>query len=276
MRALRGAAGRPARDRPGPAPRRHPLPPARPAGQRLEGRTVLRFARRAKYIECFLDDGEVLLLHLGMSGRLRVRRRAVRPARAPHLRLRRRHPPALRRPAPVRHARPVPGGPPEPAPLARASRPRAAGPRVRRAQPRGGPGRAAHGAEGGADGPAAGGGRRQHLRQREPVSRPPRPLAARRQPRRARGGAAGAVGPAVLREAIEAGGSSLRDYVQSNGELGNFQRSFRVYDRAGEPCLGCGGPVERIVQGARATFWCARASADGRRLGPGRRACVRV
>ena len=61
----------------------------------------------------------------------------------------------------------------------------------------------------------------------------------------------------VLREAIDAGGSSLRDYVQSNGELGNYQRSFRVYDRAGEPCLVCGGPVGRIVQGARATFFCA-------------------
>ena len=47
----------------------------------------------------------------------------------------------------------------------------------------------------------------------------------------------------VLLEAIEAGGSSLRDYVQSNGELGNFQRNFRVYDRAGEPCVGCGRPV---------------------------------
>ena len=74
----------------------------------------------------------------------------------------------------------------------------------------------------------------------------------------ARGAAAGARRSAqVLREAIEAGGSSLRDYVQSNGELGNFQRNFRVYDRAGEPCLVCGGPVERIVQGARATFFCA-------------------
>ncbi len=61
----------------------------------------------------------------------------------------------------------------------------------------------------------------------------------------------------MLREAIDAGGSSLRDYVQSNGELGNFQRNFRVYDRAGEPCLVCGGPVGRIVQGARATFFCA-------------------
>ena len=60
----------------------------------------------------------------------------------------------------------------------------------------------------------------------------------------------------VLLAAIDAGGSSLRDYVQSNGELGNFQRSFRVYDREGEPCTVCGLPIERMVQGARATFFC--------------------
>jgi formamidopyrimidine-DNA glycosylase len=53
----------------------------------------------------------------------------------------------------------------------------------------------------------------------------------------------------VLLEAIEAGGSSLRDYVQSNGELGSFQRNFRVYDRVGEPCVACDAPVLRIVQG---------------------------
>ncbi|HRY24456.1 MAG TPA: bifunctional DNA-formamidopyrimidine glycosylase/DNA-(apurinic or apyrimidinic site) lyase [Geminicoccaceae bacterium] len=62
----------------------------------------------------------------------------------------------------------------------------------------------------------------------------------------------------VLLEAIDAGGSSLRDYVQSNGELGNFQRQFRVYDRAGLPCTGCGRPVARLVQGGRATFFCGR------------------
>ncbi len=60
----------------------------------------------------------------------------------------------------------------------------------------------------------------------------------------------------VLGEAIEAGGSSLRDYVQASGELGNFQRNFQVYDRAGAAC-GCGrGRVRRIVQGGRATFYC--------------------
>ena len=108
MRALAARLGRAAGDRPGPAPRRHPLPPARSAwAQRLEGRTVIRFARRAKYIECFLDDGAVLLLHLGMSGRLLFDGEPCGAARASHLRLRRRHAPALRRPAPVRHARPV-------------------------------------------------------------------------------------------------------------------------------------------------------------------------
>jgi formamidopyrimidine-DNA glycosylase len=61
---------------------------------------------------------------------------------------------------------------------------------------------------------------------------------------------------AVLLDAIAAGGSSLRDYVRSDGELGNFQRDFRVYDRAGAPCGACGRAVERVVQGARATFWC--------------------
>ena len=60
----------------------------------------------------------------------------------------------------------------------------------------------------------------------------------------------------VLEEAIEAGGSSLRDYVQASGELGNFQRNFRVYDRAGEPCACGRGTVRRIVQVGRASFYC--------------------
>ena len=62
----------------------------------------------------------------------------------------------------------------------------------------------------------------------------------------------------VLEEAIEAGGSSLRDHRQANGELGYFQHNFRVYDRAGAPCPrpGCGGTIKRIVQSGRATFYC--------------------
>ena len=61
---------------------------------------------------------------------------------------------------------------------------------------------------------------------------------------------------AVLEAAIEAGGSSLRDYVQASGELGNFQRNFRVYDRAGERCACGRAAVRRIVQVGRATFYC--------------------
>ena len=63
----------------------------------------------------------------------------------------------------------------------------------------------------------------------------------------------------VIAEAIEAGGSSLRDHIQTDGSLGYFQHRFRVYDREGEPCPtpGCGGTVSRIVQSGRSTFHCA-------------------
>jgi formamidopyrimidine-DNA glycosylase len=63
---------------------------------------------------------------------------------------------------------------------------------------------------------------------------------------------------AVLGEAIAAGGSSLRDHKQTSGELGYFQHSFKVYDREGEPCRtrGCSGTVRRIVQSGRSTFYC--------------------
>ena len=60
----------------------------------------------------------------------------------------------------------------------------------------------------------------------------------------------------VLMEAVEAGGSSLRDHRQTNGELGYFQHRFRVYDREGEPCTVCGTPVMRIVQSGRSSFFC--------------------
>jgi formamidopyrimidine-DNA glycosylase len=63
---------------------------------------------------------------------------------------------------------------------------------------------------------------------------------------------------AVLNEAIKAGGSSLRDHRQTSGELGLFQHNFRVYDREGEPCPtpGCTGIIRRIVQNGRSTFFC--------------------
>jgi formamidopyrimidine-DNA glycosylase len=63
---------------------------------------------------------------------------------------------------------------------------------------------------------------------------------------------------AVLEDAIKAGGSSLRDHRRTDGELGNFQHHFRVYDRAGKPCVtpGCHGIIKRIVQTGRSTFFC--------------------
>ena len=63
---------------------------------------------------------------------------------------------------------------------------------------------------------------------------------------------------AVLQDAIKAGGSSLRDHRQTDGELGYFQHHFRVYDREGARCVtpGCKGTVKRIVQSGRSTFYC--------------------
>ena len=63
---------------------------------------------------------------------------------------------------------------------------------------------------------------------------------------------------AVLEDAIRAGGSSLRDHRQANGELGYFQHNFRIYGREGEPCItpDCDGTVGRLVQGGRSTFYC--------------------
>ena len=64
----------------------------------------------------------------------------------------------------------------------------------------------------------------------------------------------------VLEEAIESGGSSLKDYRQADGELWYFQHSFRAYGREGKPCVtkGCSGNIERIVQAGRSTFYCVQ------------------
>ena len=60
----------------------------------------------------------------------------------------------------------------------------------------------------------------------------------------------------VLTEAIAAGGSSLRDHRQADGELGYFQHSFHVYDREDAPCMTCGTQIRRIVQSGRSTYFC--------------------
>ena len=63
---------------------------------------------------------------------------------------------------------------------------------------------------------------------------------------------------AVIAEAIEAGGSTLRDYAQPDGQLGYFSKRFDVYDRAGQPCSRCGAPIQRFAQSGRSSWHCSR------------------
>lgn len=88
-------------------------------------------------------------------------------------------------------------------------------------------------------------------------------LSPRRRAGTVRGEKAAALLKAIketLSDAIRAGGSSARDYVQASGELGWFQHSWRVYEREGEACRtrACAGTVKRIVQSGRSTFYCPR------------------
>lgn len=62
----------------------------------------------------------------------------------------------------------------------------------------------------------------------------------------------------VLGEAIAAGGSTLQDFAHTDGASGEFQQRFLVYDREGEPCSKCGSPIERLVQSGRSTFYCRK------------------
>jgi formamidopyrimidine-DNA glycosylase len=60
----------------------------------------------------------------------------------------------------------------------------------------------------------------------------------------------------VIDEAITVGGTTLRDFVSASGEPGYFRQRLRVYERSGEPCRVCGGPIRRVVLGARASYYC--------------------
>lgn len=233
---------------------RFPLPER--LGERLRGRTVRRFARRAKYILAELDDGWTLLLHLGMSGRLLLD--GPPRGRHEHLTLGFADGTLLRLVDPRRF------GMADLWPTARLAEHRLlAGLGVEPLAP---------------EFDAAAllrllRGRRVALKtalmdQRLVVGvgniyANEALFAAKLSPRRQ----ARTVGPeraarlvaavrGVLEAAIRKGGTSLRDYVQANGELGSFQSDFRVYERAGEPCPDCGRPIRRIVQAGRATYLC--------------------
>ena len=62
----------------------------------------------------------------------------------------------------------------------------------------------------------------------------------------------------MLRDAIDAGGTSIRDYRDSRGEPGAFQRQIEVYGRVGEPCVTCGTALRRVVVAQRSTHFCPR------------------
>jgi formamidopyrimidine-DNA glycosylase len=66
----------------------------------------------------------------------------------------------------------------------------------------------------------------------------------------------------ALRRGLELQGSTLRDYVQPDGEGGGMQDEFSVYGRGGEPCLRCGTPIERLVVAGRGTWVCPRCQAS--------------
>lgn len=251
---------------------RWPFPPD--LARRLTGARVAVLGRRSKYILAGLDSGETMILHLGMSGRITVSGLAAPfvPGRFHH-----------DHPAPALHdhviltmeggARitlndPRRFGALDLTPTAELD----AHPLLARLGPE----------------PLGNGFHADHLAAM---------LAGRRAPIKAMlldqrivaglgniyvceslfragihpGRAAGRIGPArlerlvaeiraVLAEAIEAGGSSLRDYRQADGELGYFQLGFRVYDRDGQPCLapGCPGTVRRMVQSGRSSWYCPR------------------
>jgi len=228
---------------------------------RLTGRRILSFRRRAKYILMRMDAGETLLLHLGMSGRLvldtatllhehlvlttddDVRLAFVDPRRFGSLHL---------MPTPAEDAHPLLASlgpePLDPAFTGAALAARLAG--------RNTPLKAAL-----LDQRIVAG--LGNIYVSEALFR------ARLSPRRRAGTVAGARAArlaaaiqATLSDALAAGGSSLRDYVQPNGELGMFQHAWRVYGRAGQPCERCPGPpcpgIQRLLQAGRSTYYCPR------------------
>jgi formamidopyrimidine-DNA glycosylase len=257
---------------------RRPLPAD--FAKRLEGQTVTAVHRRAKYLKVELGSGDVLLMHLGMSGSFRVQQESgaqpppakIDPAQAAmthdHVVIH------LSSGAVVTFNDPrrfglmliVPRGELDAHPLMRDVGPEPLGSAFD-----------AHLLA------AACAGKKTSLKAAlldqtlvaglgniyacEALHR------ARLSPRRRAGTIATASGrpharavalvdaiKAVLHDAIRAGGSSLRDHRRTNGELGDFQHHFRVYDREGERCpnRGCGGTVRRIVQNGRSTFFCPK------------------
>jgi formamidopyrimidine-DNA glycosylase len=244
---------------------RFPLPPDFAA--RLQGRRVEAVRRRAKYLLLEMEDGTVLLAHLGMSGRMLIARREE-AASEPHDHVvfetedgwvvrfndaRRFGIMDLAERGTVSSHPLLAGLGPEPL------EPEFDGPRLAKALA----GRATSIEVALLDQRIVAGLGNIYVSEilyRAGIS-----------PRRRAGSIAGARAErlaaavkSVLAEAVAAGGSSLRDYVQTSGELGYFQHRWAVYDREGKPCPDCDcdakrtGGIRRIVQGGRSTFYCPK------------------
>ena len=229
---------------------------------RLTGRHILQLRRRAKYLTLLLDDDWVLLIHLGMSGRMLVGRQdATLPDRHDHVQfdlddgmrvvfhdprrfgLMDLTPAALLGSHPLLcHLGPEPLAPDFTASVL-----------ARRIGAKNSPIKLVL-----LDQTVVAG--IGNIYASESLFRagiaPDRPAASLR-PREI-----GRLVPAiraVLQEAIAAGGSSLKDHRRPDGQLGYFQHSFLVYDREGQPCpdCRCGSGIRRVTQGGRSTFYCA-------------------
>ncbi|MGI9420329.1 MAG: bifunctional DNA-formamidopyrimidine glycosylase/DNA-(apurinic or apyrimidinic site) lyase [Geminicoccaceae bacterium] len=233
---------------------RFPLPPALP--ERLVGCRVLRFRRRAKYILADLDSDHSILLHLGMSGRLLFDGEAAGPHE--HLTFRFDDGTILRYVDPRRF-----GMLDLVADKELDRHPRLAGLGLEPLDPAF-DGKALRRVLQGRTSPIKTAIMNQKLvvgvgniyaceslfKARIAPDRPAdslKPAACERLAEAIRN---------VLRAAIAAGGSSLRDYVQTDGELGYFQHDFEIYGRADQPCLACHRPVRTSVQANRTTFFC--------------------
>ncbi len=240
---------------------RIPLPPR--FAERVTGRRVVAIGRRAKYILVHLDDGAVMLVHLGMSGRLVLHNASPRaPGRHDHVIFHtddgghltfndtRRFGLITLAAADELERHPLLAGlGPEPLDegfTGAALAARLAGKRT--------PIKAAL-----LDQRVVTGlGNIYVCESLFHAGLSPRRMAS--TVRRRRAARLVAAVREVLCAAIEAGGSSLRDYVQASGQMGYFQHRFAVYNRAGEPCPGCdcGGAIRRIAQAGRSTFYCPR------------------
>jgi formamidopyrimidine-DNA glycosylase len=256
---------------------RFPFPPA--FAKRLTGQRIVALGRRAKYLLFELDGGETLIAHLGMSGSFRLERTAASTPGAFHHE-RSKDPKhdhvvlTLDNGWVVTYNDPRRFGFMDLAPTATLGE----HPRMRGlgAEPLAPDFDAARLAQlfAGSRAPLksalldqkriAGLGNiyvcEALFRARLAPSRPASLLAnARGAPTRAATAVSEAI-RAVLKEAVEAGGSTLRDHRQANGELGYFQHVFKVYDREGLPCLRerCRGIIKRIAQSGRSTFFCPK------------------